>query len=80
MRTVPINWTDLEMAVERNAPNTESFLDLRDGEVVTVAESAIDYAEQRAKVQNGGDSAASSTSGWSASSPVSPTSRCASGW
>src|SRR5260370_2859180 len=56
MRTGPINWTDLEMAVERNAPNTESFLDLRDGEVVTVAESAIDYAEQRAKVQNGGDS------------------------
>jgi hypothetical protein len=55
MRIVPINWTDLEMAVERNAPNTESFLDLGEGEVVTVAEAAIDYVEQRAKVQNGGD-------------------------
>jgi hypothetical protein len=55
MRVVPINWTDLETAFERNAPDTESFLDLRSGEVVTVAQGAIDYAEQRAKVQTGGD-------------------------
>ncbi|HZS40938.1 MAG TPA: UPF0158 family protein, partial [Polyangia bacterium] len=52
---VPINWTDLETAFERNAPDTESFLDLRTGEVVTVAQGAIDYAEQRGKVQSGGD-------------------------
>jgi hypothetical protein len=56
MRVIPINWTDLETAFERNAPDTESFLDLRTGEVVTVAQGAIDYAEQRAKVQSGGDS------------------------
>ncbi len=56
MRVVPINWTDLETAFERNAPDTESFLDLRSGEVVTVAQGAIDYAEQRAKVQAGGES------------------------
>ncbi len=55
MRVVPVNWTDLETAFERNAPDTESFLDLRTGEVVTVAQGAIDYAEQRAKVQSGGD-------------------------
>jgi hypothetical protein len=55
MRVVPINWTDLETAFERNAPDTESFLDLRTGEVVTVAQGAIDYAEQRGKVQTGGD-------------------------
>jgi hypothetical protein len=55
MRIVPINWTDLETAFERNAPDTDSFLDLRSGEVVTVAQGAIDYAEQRAKVQQGGD-------------------------
>jgi len=55
MRVVPINWTDLETAFERNAPDTESFLDLRTGEVVTVAQGAIDYAEQRGKVQSGGD-------------------------
>lgn len=55
MRVIPINWTDLETAFERNAPDTESFLDTRTGEVVTVAEGAIDYAEQRAKVQTGGE-------------------------
>jgi hypothetical protein len=55
MRVVPVNWTDLETAFERNSPETESFLDSRSGEVVTVTEGAIDYTEQRAKVQSGGD-------------------------
>jgi hypothetical protein len=55
MRLVPINWTDLETAFERNAPDSESFLDLRTGDVVTVAQGAIDYAEMRAKVQTGGE-------------------------
>lgn len=55
MRVVPINWTELETAFERNSPDTESFLDLRAGDVVTVTQGAIDYAEQRAKVQAGGD-------------------------
>jgi hypothetical protein len=35
-KRVPINWDDLEIAVERNAPDTESFLDLSTGQVVTV--------------------------------------------
>ena len=35
-RKVPIVWDDLEIAVERNAPNTESFLDLVKGQVVTI--------------------------------------------
>lgn len=35
-RHVPIVWDDLEIAVERNAPNTESFLDLTTGQVVTI--------------------------------------------
>src|SRR5437763_10362456 len=56
MRVIPINWTDLETAFERNSPDTESFLDTRTGEVVTVTEGAIDYAEQRAKVQAAGES------------------------
>jgi hypothetical protein len=55
MRVIPINWTDLETAFERNSPDTESFLDTRTGEVVTVTEGAIDYPEQRAKVQSGGE-------------------------
>src|SRR3954453_1089282 len=55
MRVVLVNWTDLETAFERNSPDTESFLDLRSGEVVTVSQGAIDYPEMRAKVQGGGD-------------------------
>jgi hypothetical protein len=55
MRVIPINWTDLETAFERNSPDTESFLDTRTGEVVAVTEGAIDYPEQRAKVQAGGE-------------------------
>jgi len=37
-RKVPINWNDLEVAVERNAPTTESFLDLEGGAVVTIVQ------------------------------------------
>ena len=55
MRVVPVNWTDLETAFERNSPDTESFLDLRTGEVVTVTQGAIDYTEMRGKVQAGGE-------------------------
>jgi hypothetical protein len=33
---IPIDWDALETAVERNAPDTESFLDLRSGQVVTI--------------------------------------------
>jgi hypothetical protein len=55
MRVVSVNWTDLETAFERNSPETESFLDTRTGEVVTVSEGAIDYTEQRSKVQVGGE-------------------------
>jgi hypothetical protein len=55
MRIIPVNWTDLETAFERNSPDTESFLDTRTGEVVTVTEGAIDYAEQRVKVTSAGE-------------------------
>ena len=32
MRTIPMRWTELETAFERNAPDTESFVDARTGE------------------------------------------------
>lgn len=35
-RKIPIDWDALETAVERNAPDTESFLDLTTGQVVTI--------------------------------------------
>ena len=35
-KTIPIDWDALETAVERNAPDTESFLDAESGQVVTI--------------------------------------------
>ncbi len=51
MRVIPVNWTELETAFERNASGIESFLDTRTGDVVSVTVGALDFAEQRAKVQ-----------------------------
>lgn len=34
--SIPIDWDALETAVERNAPDTESFLDLSSGQIVTI--------------------------------------------
>jgi hypothetical protein len=51
MRVIPVNWTELETAFERNGSEIESFLDSRTGDVVSVIEGALDHAEQRAKVQ-----------------------------
>src|SRR5689334_11865531 len=36
MKKIPIHWDDLESAFERNAPDTESFLDLTTGQVVSL--------------------------------------------
>ena len=36
MRVIAVRWSELETAVERNAPDTESFLDTRTGEVPIV--------------------------------------------
>lgn len=55
MRVIPIRWTELETAFERNSPDTESFLDLRSGEVTSVMENAPDVAEARHRVASGGD-------------------------
>ncbi len=52
MRVIPVNWTELETAFERNASEIESFLDTRTGDVVSVTEGALDFAEQRGKVQS----------------------------
>jgi hypothetical protein len=36
MKKIAIHWDDLESAFERNAPDTESFLDLTTGQVVSI--------------------------------------------
>lgn len=55
MRVIAVRWAELETAVERNAPDTESFLDTRSGEVVTLVESAPNVGELRSRVMAGGD-------------------------
>ena len=37
-RAIPIDWDALETAVERNSPDTESFLDKSNGHVVTITQ------------------------------------------
>ncbi|MBI5477341.1 MAG: hypothetical protein HY906_00710 [Deltaproteobacteria bacterium] len=49
-RPVTLNWTEFETAFERNAPGTESYLDLASGEILTVVEGQADAAERRARV------------------------------
>lgn len=55
MRVIAVRWSELETAVERNAPDTESFLDTRTGEVVTLVESAPNVQDLRSRVMGGGD-------------------------
>ena len=55
MRVIAVRWAELETAVERNAPDTESFLDTRSGEVITLVESAPNAQELRTRVMTGGD-------------------------
>lgn len=52
---VPVNWTDLETAFERNAPDAESHLDLTTGEVLTIVEGQADTAERRGRVSQSVD-------------------------
>lgn len=47
---VPIVWDDLEIAVERNAPNTESFLDLNKGQVVSIVANEPEAQLKRQQV------------------------------
>lgn len=50
LRNVPIVWDDLELAVERNAPNTESFLDVSTGQVITVVSGDPEASGRRQQV------------------------------
>jgi hypothetical protein len=52
MPPVTINWSDLEIAFERNSPDQESFLDLENGDLLAIIEGEPDAAARRAKVAN----------------------------
>ncbi len=50
MKPVPVVWTVLEAAFERNAPNVSSYLDLETGEVLVFDGMSAEDQEQRALV------------------------------
>jgi len=52
MQPITINWSDLEIAFERNSPEQESFLDLENGDLLSIAEGEPDAAARRARVSN----------------------------
>ena len=55
MSAITINWSDLEIAFERNSPEQESFLDLENGDLLSIAEGEPDAAARRTKVANNPD-------------------------
>jgi hypothetical protein len=52
MPPITVNWSDLEIAFERNSPDQESFLDLENGDLLSIVEGEPDAASRRAKVAN----------------------------
>lgn len=55
MKAIPVSWTDLEIAFERNGPGVDSYLNRDTGEVVSVIDGAEDAATQREKVESRSD-------------------------
>ena len=47
---ITVNWSDLEIAFERNSPDQESFLDLENGDLLSIVDGEPDAAARRAKV------------------------------
>jgi len=52
LRTLDLDWDALEIAVERNATATESFLDLTTGKVVTITAGEVEAAARRQLVHD----------------------------
>jgi hypothetical protein len=52
MASITINWSDLEIAFERNSPEQESFLDLENGDMLSIAEGEPDAAARRTRVSS----------------------------
>src|SRR3954469_21888247 len=50
MPAIHLNWSDLEIAFERNSPDQESFLDLENGDLLAIIEGEPDAAARRARV------------------------------
>src|SRR4029078_1695324 len=50
MPPINVNWSDLEIAFERNSPDQESFLDLENGDLLSIVEGEPDAVARRARV------------------------------
>src|SRR5580692_12219180 len=50
MPPITVNWSDLEIAFERNSPDQESFLDLENGDLLSIVEGEPDAGARRARV------------------------------
>jgi Uncharacterised protein family (UPF0158) len=50
MPPITVNWSDLEIAFERNSPDQESFLDLENGDLLSIVDGEPDAASRRSKV------------------------------
>jgi hypothetical protein len=50
MPPITINWSDLEIAFERNSPDQESFLDLENGDLLSIAAGEPDAESRKTKV------------------------------
>jgi hypothetical protein len=50
MKRIPIHWDDLESAFERNSPDSESFLDITQGNVISITAGDPEAASLKAKV------------------------------
>jgi hypothetical protein len=50
MPPITVNWSDLEIAFERNSPDQESFLDLENGDLLSIVDGEPDAAARRARV------------------------------
>jgi hypothetical protein len=49
---ITVNWSDLEIAFERNSPDQESFLDLENGDLLSIVDGEPDAPARRARVAN----------------------------
>ena len=50
MKKIPVHWDDLESAFERNSPDTESFLDIAQGNVISITAGDPEAPSLKAKV------------------------------
>jgi hypothetical protein len=55
MPPITVNWSDLEIAFERNSPDQESFLDLENGDLLSIADGEPDAVARRSKVSGSPD-------------------------